>query len=271
MAFFKRLFGLLVLVLGLVGLIGCIAVLGLASANRARLQHKTTQVFAELDQFLLLVDGRLVQTQKRVNTAKLTTKTIEKTLQGWTTRESRRLLSHRLEVVEKTQYLASALEQADEWLAFSESVVELAKRGLSLGQDRQEIAKSIDRLVADLAVLRGQIEEAQKLVADLRERIHEFDDEDAVGEHVGQAADLVLRVTVTLDVVDTRLADIRTGVSQTQSQLQEFDGTVRQWITWGVVAVGVLSLWMAAGQVALSLFGWRGLFHRAATREPLQG
>jgi chromosome segregation ATPase len=242
--------------------------LGLAGANHARLQHKTTQVFAELDQFLRLVDGRLVQTQKRVGAAKLTTKTIEQTLQGWTTRESRRLLSHRLEVVEKTQYLASALEQSDEWLAFSESVVELAKRGLSLGQDRQEVTKSVDRLVADLAVLRGQIEEAQKLVADLRERIHEFDDEDAVGEHIGQAADLVLRVMVTLDVVDTRLADIRTSVSQTQSQLQEFDGTVRRWITWGAVAIGVLAIWMAIGQIALSLFGWRGLFHRPVTQQP---
>jgi chromosome segregation ATPase len=267
MAFCKRFFGLLAFVVGLVGLLGCIAVLGLAGANHTRLQKKTTQVFAELDQFLLLVDGRLVQTQKRVNTAKLTTKTIEQTLQGWTTRESRRLLSHRLEVVEKTQYLASALEQADEWLVFSESVVELAKRGLSLGQDRQEVAKSIDRLVADLALLRGQIEEAQKLVADLRERIHELDDEESVGERVEQAAKLVLRVIATLGVVDTRLADIRTNVSQTQIQLQEFNGTVRQWITWGVVAVGVLSLWMAAGQVALSLFGWRGVFHRAATRE----
>ena len=262
----KRIVSLLAILFGLVGVVGCLFVLGTVWVVQAKLQRTTENVFQEVDNSIALVQGRFVQVQSRVEAAKITTADIEQSLKEWTTREAGQRLGARLEIAEKTERLAGALDQAEHWLELSESSVKLVQQGLVLGNSAGAPVDpgGADKLIVEVASLRDEVAEAQEFVAGIGERMSGQSDEKLPRERLEQAVQLTLRVIATLGMIDSQLAEFETALTQTQSDLRGVQSKTQSWILAIACGIALLTAWMGAGQFALCVWGWRGLRRTAS-------
>jgi hypothetical protein len=261
MTIFKRLLNLLALFLGFIGLVGCFALVVGVWIISARLSQVTENLFGKLDGSLVVVRERVAQTHDRVEASKITTEGIEKTLKDWTKREADERLALRLNAAEKTERLASTLQQADHWLEVSESSVELVQQALSMGSlaGAPMDTTSVDGLIEEIASFRSQLAEATEFVARIHERTAEASEEKSLEERIEQAVQLALRVVATLGSIDSRLEKFENRLSETQKNLQGLKTKTRRWILVVTIGITLLMVWMAAGQVALCLLAWNGL------------
>lgn len=256
-----RILRLLTLLLGLVGLVGCIAAIIGAWSVRARLNQATENVFATIDDSVVVVRERLTQTQARIEASKITMEGIAGGLKDWAKRETGERLALRLDMAEKTERLGAALRQADHWLEVSESSVELVQRALSMGSSTGAPidTTSVDRLIEEITSLRVQLAEATVVIGRIHERTTGVSEQKSLKEKIEQAAQLALRVVATLGLLDSRLKKLENGLSETQGNLQELGVRALRWILVVTVGITLLAVWMAAGQIALSLLAWNGL------------
>ena len=261
MTIFKRLLNLLALFLGFIGLVGCFALVVGVWIISARLGQVTENLFGELDGSLVVVGERVAQTQDRVEASKITTEGIEKTLKDWTKKEAGERLALRLNAAEKTEQLASTLQQADHWLEVSESSVELVQQALSMGSlaGAPMDTTSVDGLIEEIASIRSQLAEATELVARIHERTAEASEEKSLEERIEQVVQLAFRVVATLGSIDSRLEKFENRLSETQKNLQGLKTKTCRWILVVTIGITLLMVWMAAGQVALCLLAWNGL------------
>ncbi len=256
-----RILRLLTLLFGLLGLAGCIAAIVGNWSVSARLSQATENVFGTIDRSLVVVLERVAQTQDRVEAAKITTEDIEKTLKDWAKREAGERLALRFDVAEKTDQLASTLQQADHWLEISEASVELVQRALSMGSSTgaPTDTTSVDRLIAEIASLRTQLGDTIEVVARIHERVTKTGEEKLLGRRLEQTLQLALRVVATLGLLDSRLEKFENRLAETQNNLQGQKIRTLRWILVVTIGITLLMVWMAAGQIALCLLAWNGL------------
>jgi len=261
MTIFKRLPSLLALFLGFIGLVGCFALVVGVWIISARLSQVTENLFGKLDGSLVVVRERVAQTHDRVEVSKITTEGIEKTLKDWTKREAGERLALRLNAAEKTERLASTLQQADHWLEVSESSVELVQQALSMGSlaGAPMDTTSVDGLIEEIASFRSQLAEATEFVARIHERTAEASEEKSLEERIEQAVQLALRVVATLGSIDSRLEKFENRLSETQKNLHGLNTKTRRWILVVTIGITLFMVWMAAGQVALCRLAWNSL------------
>lgn len=249
--------------LGCIGVVVCIVgILGVWLLG-SRLNRVTENVFARIDSSLVVVRGKVVGTGQRVRAAKISSEDIEQSLKNWTKKEVGDRLTVQLGIEEKTERLASSLQQADHWLEFSESSLQLVKQALELGNATGAPieTKSADRLLEELASLRVQLTEASDLLERIRARTAKADEEKSFKEKIDQAVRLALRVIATLSSIDSRLGDFGNELSQTQTKARNLKIKTMRWISVTKIGITLLILWMAAGQISLCLHGRQGLRH----------
>lgn len=259
MTFCKRILSLLASLLGLIGGVGCIAAIAGVWIINARLSDTTETVFGTIDGSLVDIQERVAQTQNRVEGSKITTEGMEKSLRDWTKREVGERLALRLEVAEKTERLASALQQADDWLDVSESSVELVNQALSIGRSTGAPMEntSVDGLVDDIATLRIQLAEATELVARVQELTGEAGEEKSLKEQIEKSVQVTLRLIATFGSVTSRLESFEGRLTKTRKDVPQLKATTLQWILVVAIVLTLFLAWMAAGQIALCLLAWK--------------
>jgi chromosome segregation ATPase len=248
--------------LGVIGIVACAAGLYFAASGKRVVLTANAAAFAELRQFVDLAEGRIEQARRRVDSAKLTATSIEQALKGWTRRETSRLLANRGEIVERTQSLATTMEQAEEWIVFAEAIAKYLRDGAARWRVRTNVADVLEHLAADLAELRVQASDVQQQVADFRGRIAQLNDEQTVAERVRQALELSLRIIATLTNLDHRLEKLRTDLTAAHPQLAHAELTLQTWLRRAWLLVIAIICWIAAGQAALAYYGFRGCRRR---------
>jgi len=247
--------------LGGIGIVVCAAAITVLWIATARLGRVTENLFSRMDRSLVAVRQRVVQAQNRVAAAKISTEDIEKSLRDWTRREAGERLALQLNAAEKSERLASTLQQADVWLEVAESSVGLVREMLSIATSTSAPTDtaSVDKLMEEIASLRGQLGEATEFVGRIHERITATGDDKSLDERIQQAVQLALRVVATLGSTDSRLGEFADRLSVSQSELQELHTRTQRRILWAASGVTLLIIWMAAGQIALCFLGWRGM------------
>lgn len=257
----RRLFHWLTLSLGGLGVVVCVAgVLGVCLLG-SRLSRVADNVFRVVDDSLVVVQQRVAQTEDRVEAAKITTAGIERTLKDWAKRETRERLGSRLGVEEKAERLANGLRQADHWLELSESSIRLVQHALELGRSSGAPVKTApaDRLLEEIGSLQVQLTQAIEAVETIQERTSEGGDEKSLRDRVDQAVQLALKAIATLGSIDSRLDGLSDRLSETQTKIQNLEPKTHRWILVATIGLGLLIVWMGAGQLCLCLHGWRSL------------
>jgi hypothetical protein len=259
----RRLKSLLCIVgifLGGMGLVISFAVIAILWMISVQFDRGVVKVFSKLDHSLVVVRQRLDQSRECLAAAKITVQDVETALRGWTRQEAAQRIESRTEAAEKTERLASALRQVDNWLEMSESSVEVLNDVLSIAQSTSIPAERtrLEPLLEELASLRTVCLEATELADRVHERVAEASDDNSTEERVGQVVQLVLRAVATLSSIDSRLEKCAETLSETRGQLQELKSQTHRWILIATVVVTLLLGWMAAGQGALCRLAWHG-------------
>lgn len=269
----RRAVSLAELLLGGLGVVisiaGTVGVWLLAS----RLSHVADDVFARIDSTLVAVQRTVGNTAERVHAARITADDVERGLKDWAKEATRDRLASKLDIEGKTERLETGLEQADRWLAISESSLQLVGEALDLvnsGGDRAGTGP-VDRLLGEIALLRSRMSEAIESVKTVRERIAGAGGEKSLGERMGQATRLAVRVIATLGPIESRLTDIKARLSEIRRTARNANATVRRWTWTAAIVITLLVLWMAAGQFSLCRAGWKGLQRGPANQPPNSG
>jgi hypothetical protein len=257
----KKLLTIIAVVLGSIGTIVCIALTIILCHVSARLDRATERVFDGIDRSFVAVHQRLIQTRDHLAAAAITSAEIEESLRDWTKRETGQRLSTRLNAEERSQQLASALEQADHWLEFAESFAGLIQRMTSV--DASTGATWIDPLVEEIVALRAQSRAAREFVSAIRNRIAGTNDEQSLGERIEQAAQVCLRLVATVGSLTSRLEKLVDRLPATQGQFQSLKSETQWWISVCTIGGTLLLILMAAGQVALCRLAWNGWIRNA--------
>src|SRR5262245_2937946 len=164
--------------LGSLGIVLCVAAIVILWIASTRLGHVTEHLFGKMGTTLSTVGQRVAQTQERVAAARISTEEITGTLRDWAKREVGQRVAERLNAAEKSERLASIIEQADNWLEVAESSVGLVQDMLSINASSGAPSETtpIDQLLSEITSLRGQLAGATKIIADIHDRLAEAND-----------------------------------------------------------------------------------------------
>ena len=131
---FTRLFPLITLLLGLLGIVVCAAAIVLVWSVGSRLSQTNRNVFDGMDKTLAAIRDRVLGAQRRVQESKITTEDIGQSLRNRTQKEASERIASRLEFEEKAERLALGLQQADLWLEMSGESIQGVQRGFRDGK-----------------------------------------------------------------------------------------------------------------------------------------
>jgi hypothetical protein len=211
-----------------------------------------------MDQAIDVVSQRVGQTRDRVAEAKITTAEIEQALGDWTKREAGQRLALRLDAARKSERLATALREVDQWLGVAESSAGLVQAVLSVTVSSAEPSDEnvVDPLIEEISSWRTTLGTTKETVASIQSRLVDMSDGKSPGERIGQAVQLTVRVVATLSSINSRIERFADRVISAQVRLQELrTGTHRRIL---IVSSGLtlVILLMATGQIALCRLAW---------------
>ena len=261
----KRAFRLLALFLGLIGSLACIAAIIVVWYVNARLCRATDRLFEKLDGTVGVVQTRVVRIRAGLQDSKINTEDIEETLKNWSKREAIERAAARLDAEKKTERLASILQQTDNWLEFSASACGLVEQAMSIAAPSdapagaQADANGLAWLIDEIANLRTKLADATETVGRIRESLAGEEGEKPLGPRIEQGVKLAVRVAATVGTIDSRLGKLIDRLSLTQQNLQHSNAAALRRIRLATIAVTLFILWLGAGQIALTLYGYRSL------------
>lgn len=253
-----RFLRLVLLSIGVLGVVVCVAAGVVAWRTGARLHHVNDRVFDRVDTVLVGGRNRVLDAQKRVQAAKITTEDLRRGVEAWASREAKERLASRPEVDQRIERLSHALQHADDWLEMSRTSLQ----GVQLALDAsQALGSAADATVVDpwldrLGVLRGNLNEAAATVDALRDRVDRAAEGETLQERVSRLAELGLRVVATLGDIDSRLGQVADGLAAAQTRGQQARDRTHRYILAAQLCALILLAWMAAGQVFLGRYGW---------------
>ncbi len=274
----------LLLLFGSVGVVACIAVVVGVWSVSGRLTQTAEGLFGGVDQTLVAVGQRVAKTRDRVEASKITSQEIGETLKKRAKRKTGEQLAQRTDIAEKAERLSATLQQADDWLEITQSSIELVQQALAVtrstgssttggsietkskpGGDLQEETRnsgakhveSVESLLASVGELRSQLKKTTAFVAGIRDLAKGTDGESTRKETVEKAVELASRLVVTLSSIDTHIEQLEDRLDAVRSTVQESAAQTRQWILIVAIVIAFFMMWMAAGQVALCVVGWR--------------
>ena len=246
---------------GCIGLVACaVSVFGVWRI-KTTLDRVSEQGFAQVDDSLANVRDRVVDTEQRVRAAKVAVEDVEQSLKNWTKREATDRIATRLDVEHKAERLAAGLQQVDRGLEISQSSLQVVRQALELGASSGAPLDTgpIERLLEELESLRAELTDAAETVERICARTAEAGEEKLFEIDMDQAARLVLRAMATVSSVDSRLGGFANRIVEVQTRVIEANSRSRRWLRIATILIVLLILWMAAGQYALCLYGWRRL------------
>jgi hypothetical protein len=239
--------------LGSLGLIVCIAAIIFLWIASIRLNRVTETLFSNMDQSLVAIQQRVAKIQDRLSTASSTANDIEEMLRNWAQQEIGQRLASRKNVVERTEQVASALQQADQWLEIAGTSATLIQQLLSVNSSTSVDNDSPigDRLIEGIASVRAQLPETIEAFNNIGTRLANANQQETDDGNIEQTAQITLRAVATLSSISSRLDALVLRLKDSQSQLQELKTRTQAWHLVLAIAATLFILLMAAGQISL--------------------
>jgi len=260
-----RLLNLLTLSLGVLGVVVCIAAAVVAWMTGVRLHQINDRLFDRVDQALVSSRDRVLDAQKRVEAAKITTEDVRQGVQAWARREAKERIASRPEVDRTVDRLAGGLQQADAWMEMSGTSLQAVQLALETAHSLGAAADAtvVDPWLERLGALRGQLTQATETVGAIKDRVDRAAAGETLEERISRLAQLALRVVATLGEIDSRLGQVADGLVATRARGQQVRDRTHRYILTGQVCALLLAAWMAAGQVSLGRSAMRRFRHGA--------
>jgi hypothetical protein len=258
---FRRFVATLMVALGLLGLAACAVGVYAVWKTEARLQQANDRAFALIDRGLGAVEDRVRRAQQRVEQSRITTSEITHGLRDWATKEAKDRLVAKLEIESRTEKLAGQLHAADLWVEDSTDSVRNAQKILELSQSLGAGVDpaSLEEALGTIASIRGRLQEAEQSVAEVRGFATAVEGE-SDENRVVRVLKILARVVVTITDIGPRLHRLAARIADTRADAQATKARTSNYIYWAAIGCTVILAWIAAGQLALCVWGrnrWR--------------
>jgi chromosome segregation ATPase len=261
----KRLTGLVLVTLGAIGFIVCLAGIAGVWIVGSRIQQVNSEVFRQADELVVQVDRRAAQARDAVAGTRDLADELKQTLRA----SAKELVAERVaeraaslpEIENIERRLMSAMERADGLVQVSASTAELIEQVLAtvgvIAAQRDVDLKGASELTATIRSTRESLANASERLADVQRTLAEIRQKRDVDVHLEQVAKLSLGIIAKLDVGQKQLAAFRSRLDETRSRLGQLEGRMRMWIFAAQWLILLLIGWGGAGQYCLLLQGWR--------------
>ena len=166
----KRLFPMLAVVFGSLGVVICIATALACWFLAFRLNRANEYVFAAVDKVLAAAHDRTKEVQRRVQQSKITAEEIGQRVRDRAVSATSGHLASRFEVEEKAEQLVLGLRQADQWLEVSEASIAGLQQALELGSSlgAPVDAALVAPLLEKIGLLRSELRQSVEMIDGIR-------------------------------------------------------------------------------------------------------
>ena len=260
----RRLFGVLALMLGIAGVLACVA--GAYGVRRVevRIERTSDAAFDMVDKGLTAVQNRIPAVRVRVQQARITADDVGAAVKRWASAETRERVVSSLEIEPRASALSNLLQAADARLEASADGLQTIHQLLDLTEGPGDVAKiaATGRAQDVIAAVRSKIQEAGALVEEVR--TFAADGGGPVENRLAHVTKTIARIALTLSDVDGSLEQVSGRLTEIRREAQERRDRRSRQIAIGALAACAVLIWIALAMVAL---GWWGLFiTRAAAR-----
>jgi chromosome segregation ATPase len=257
----KRLTGLVLVTLGAIGGVVCLAGVASVWIAGSRLQQVNSEAFRQADELIVQVDRRAALAGDAVGGTRELVEELKQTVQD----SAKELVAERVaslpEIDNLERRLASAMERADGLVQVSASTAELIEQVLAtvgvIASERNVDLKGTSELTATIRSTRESLANAAERLADVQRSLAEIRHNRNVDVNLSQITKLSLGIVAKLDVVQEQLAGFRGRLDETKNRLGQLQDRIRAWVFAGQGLVMLLIVWIGAGQYCLVLQGRR--------------
>jgi hypothetical protein len=225
---------------------------------RSRLDQANERIFVTLNKGLASAQDRVRRVQQRLRESKTSASEIAQSIRDWSTRRAKERLVSAVEIERRAEKLAGHLQTAHEWLATATKSVRGIQNVLELGVwvGAPVDAMSLEKVLEALTSIQDRLQETERSVTAVRDftvnRVGESED-----NRLSRVFTLLGNTEVVAGAIDTRLENSLTRLSQVLAEAQQWETRVRRCILLTALGGSLVLAWIAAGQVALCLCGWK--------------
>ena len=242
-------------ILGLLGILLCVAgITGLWYAKK-RIDGVARQVFETTSESLSRVNRRLVDIGHAVDGAKISVDEIKENLKHRTTVAAKENLSSRLELEARVERLEGCLTKAELLLNTSTQTFQDIRQTLELCERLGLLVETefLDLTLGTLTHLQTDVQAAGVTVEDIRQRVR--GEAPGIAAETGreQALQLTARLVATFGKFDKRLGQCSNRLSEAQNRVAELEAVSHSRTFVLTITATILLAWMGVGQFVL----WR--------------
>ena len=257
----KRSFSTVALVLGVVGLVGCLAmIVGLWIIN-GQLKHTMADLYGTIDDAFVFADEGLQQSGKRLDSLATAAKDLEQRSTLLAASGEKVRLLDRQQVQAIAERLSSGIDRIQHGLQFTTLAAQIVENTLESGSllagaftDEQAAA-----LLEAVTTINQQVSQGIEEAETLRKRVDGMADGNLPADRLRQVAEFAKRFTDTLGMIKTAHDNLGREFSTLRAEATHLRTKLTGWLHFGSIAVTALLFWMAVGQGALVWTGARSL------------
>lgn len=251
----KLFFSWLGVILGVVGILLSVAGLVGVWIYYPQWTHKTQEIYAKIDEALVLAGDRIEITRQRVRTVIELTASFRASLREGAAAQQ----VDQRNVEERAELIAARLQNVRDGLNFAESFLQKVRSAQRLSHPFRTEPESgpIDGLLGELDNLQTRLSSVVESVDEIRRRVAESGDKARLAETVQQALGEVVHVIEVVESADEKLGKLMERVSQARTQASALEVETARGLWWAKVAASIVLPWMALGQLAMCILAWR--------------
>jgi len=261
----KRTFGFLAIVLGVLGLAGCLAGLGAVWVYRTPATQASLELLDAADDGLQVVDDNAKRAADVVAMVKEVVDPVARKLLDMADK-AKSTGRDEEELTRLDEKLAERLRQVDALVQTSEKVVAVMNKTTRLTRSLPWKPASVARKSeVDDQKSADDLRGSGEILSRLAERLKAFhatltkvrEDRQIRKEIVDKVVDLARNVDSELNLLEDKLGRVRQRAAELQTEVSELRADIPCWITSSAVVSSVILAWMALGQFALACLGRR--------------
>lgn len=251
----KPVIGWLAVVLGVLGVVLCVAGLVAVWVYYPLGQEKTEEIYAKIDETLEQADERIQIARERVVTINAMTADFRTSLTEWLT--DRQLDQEH--VGRRAEIIAAHLHQARDGLDFAASFLQKVRSAQRVAHPfkKETDTEQLDVLLQELAKVQEHVAEVVNSVDEIRQQAAESGDTAQLEATIEQALGKIVQVMEIIDSAEEKLETLSSKVTGARSKAEELEARVQRDLRWGRAGASIVLPWMALGQIALCILGWR--------------
>lgn len=258
-----RISGILLLVLGVAGIIVCLAGIAVTWKVRNRLDDTVATTFSRVDDALTRLEDRAQRTNERIEG-------VQESLHDLNDRVQQRVAELRdvpkeeaADIDELERQLYARVQQVTAWIGFMQSTVDLVEQLLEMTESTsaflQDDSRTTQDLISSLRAGRAEINQTSKLVDEVKAGLVEIRARRNVEENAKLITSISSRIDASLTKVQGYGRKFEAGVAKSRTSIKEVGDRIRWRLTVIATVCTLLLLWMAGGQFCLATQGRRML------------